>query len=105
MKWKFTRQILEMSKYAFIGVVLQALTCSMLLAEEAYSQKSIEEIYLAARYQNSNIEEVFRQIENSTGFKFAYKPEILEGKGELNLTFGRTSLANRQLSLSPHDGV
>ena len=80
MKSKVIRQILTMSKYAIIGVFLQCLTFTFILANEVDAQKkqSIESIFLSLEMEGASIQEVFKSIEGQTPFSFAYKKSIIE---------------------------
>lgn len=105
MKWKFTSQILLMTRYAFTILVLQGVLCSVLHAHEGNAQrKSIEEIKIKLGFQDSQLSEVFTAIEHATEFKFVYSHRILEKEIGTDITAKRRTLGDllRLLSKETH---
>ncbi|UZR96266.1 SusC/RagA family TonB-linked outer membrane protein [Chondrinema litorale] len=100
MKLKILRQVLLMSKYGFLGICLQALFCSLLLAKETNAQKvSMEEIYITANLKDATIKDAFDLISLKTPFKFAYELTNADLKEKvdlqrLNSNYHKETLAN-----------
>jgi len=100
---KILQRLVTMSKYALFGLFIQCFLAGMLLAEHTHAQrKSIEDIYLSFNVEDVKIEKVFKQIEQKTGFSFAYNRSIKEVKHKFTLNSRQTSLADllRELSMS-----
>ena len=95
MKWKFTSQILLMTRYAFTVLVLQGVLCSVLYAHEGNAQKkSIEEIRVKIGFERTQIADVFNAIEKATDFKFVYSYSILDNQFETNIESKKRSLGD-----------
>ena len=94
MKWKPLRQIIRMSRYALIGVFLQSLFCSMLIAENSIAQKSIEEIYITLDVEDVSIKQLFKEIEEKTDFEFVYQGKVLKSTDSFSATFRNRSIGD-----------
>lgn len=84
MKINFLRQIIFMSKCFIYGVVVQCMLFTAILAKEASAQKSVHELSLSIVLKNSSIEDVFKSIEQETGFGFMYNAEIINDKTRIS---------------------
>ncbi|MEM1134367.1 MAG: SusC/RagA family TonB-linked outer membrane protein [Bacteroidota bacterium] len=94
MKWKPLHQIIRMSKYALLGIFLQASLGTILIAGNSIAQKSIEEIYVDLKVDNASIREVFKKIERKTDFEFAYKGNVLKIDERYTVNFNESSLGD-----------
>jgi len=94
MKNLLLKKVLEMSRYVFIGLVLQMITITILLAATSSTaqQKSLNEIFISINVQNSPVQEVFKQLENYSGLRFAYNHENLIGAARIHLKVKNESL-------------
>jgi TonB-dependent starch-binding outer membrane protein SusC len=73
--------VISVSKYTIIGLMFQCLVYTVIFASSGNAQiKSIDEVYVTIDIENLSIEEVFQRIENSTGFRFAYRKGIIDQK-------------------------
>ena len=75
MKINLLQLIVMLSKYAFIGLFLQTLTFSLLLASETIAQenKSVRDVFIDVKVQDADILEIFQRIESETDFVFNYE--------------------------------
>lgn len=92
MKYKFLRQIINMSKYCAYGVVMQVVLAGVLLANTTghAQQKSINEIYVNMQLENASIGDALKEIEDKTGFQFVYNEKILKKKEKLSFSGNQT---------------
>lgn len=95
MKWNALHQLLVMTKYAIIGTILQTLFVSLLLADNTWAQKSIEDVYISARFKDASLAEVFRSVERQTDFRFVYKEEVR--RQDMRITFHSNRLPLAEL--------
>jgi len=94
MKLNTTQKILIMSKYMILGVMLQCVFYSFILADNSVAQgKSIKEIYVSLKSEGT-VQSAFREIEKKTGFKFVYNKTRLDLKKEISLNAYNETLAN-----------
>ncbi|WP_083925249.1 SusC/RagA family TonB-linked outer membrane protein [Flexithrix dorotheae] len=93
MKWNLLPQIISMSKYALFGIFVQALLCSILLAEPSHAQKTLDEVYLSINLKSAEVKEIFAVIEEKTDFKFTYQEAEIE-KNTLSISFTNGSLGD-----------
>ena len=99
MKLKILRQVLLMSKYGILGICLQALLCSILVAKESKAQKvSMEDIYITVNLKNATVKEAFEMISLKTSFKFAYELANVDLKEKVGLHHLRTNYRNETLA-------
>ncbi|WP_020529729.1 TonB-dependent receptor [Flexithrix dorotheae] len=91
-----------MSKYSFLGICLQCLLGTFIIAKEgnAQSKTSIEEIYLSIHFEDTRLDNAFLEIEAKTNFKFAYNDEILRNDVRVSLGAENVSLANLLRTIS-----
>lgn len=97
-----------MSKYAALGIMMQCLLFTAILAEDSKAQGvSLEEVYVSFEPSNTSIEEAFSKIENSTEFSFAYKKKIIRQakKQYLKLDFSNKSVASVLRYISDNTGL
>lgn len=106
MQIKVLRQILIMSRYAFLGISLQCLLCSMLMATdgkaqpEATKSKPLEKIYVSIDIDNRTLEDAFSIISKTTNFDFIYDRAIIDDKLNIHAAVKNESLSDllRQIS-------
>ncbi len=82
-----------MSKYALYGIVIQLSLYSFAFAIEGNAQKSLEEIHIKAEFNSENVKKIFRKIESSTEFTFAFKESELP-REPITLSGDSWTLAN-----------
>ncbi|MDP4679062.1 MAG: TonB-dependent receptor, partial [Cyclobacteriaceae bacterium] len=108
MYTKVLKKIILMSKYAALGVVVQCLLFTAILAEDGKAQPvSLENVYVSFELNNTSIEEAFSKIENSTEFNFAYKKKIIKQakKQFLKSDFSNESVASVLRFISDDTGL
>lgn len=107
MGLKLLKEILTMSKNLIFGILIQCIVYSFVLAENGRAQKkSIEDIHVTISLEGLSIRETLEKLETVTGFKFAYKKNILDRKTRLSFGQQHTSLADllRCISRQTHLG-
>jgi TonB-linked SusC/RagA family outer membrane protein len=102
MKIKLLQLIVMLSKYAFIGLILQTLTFTLLLASETNAQenKSVKEVIIDLNVQNVDVIEAFQNIEAQTNFKFNYEKKDLKSIKNLSINMRQQSVADILLEIS-----
>ncbi|MFY0650729.1 MAG: TonB-dependent receptor [Cyclobacteriaceae bacterium] len=84
-----------MSKYAFVGIILQACLSSILLATNgSMAQRSVENVHLGISMKKAELTAIFEEIESKTGFAFAYKIKDVRKEKTISLDFKEESLGN-----------
>jgi TonB-linked SusC/RagA family outer membrane protein len=66
-------------KYSLIGIIMQTICLSFLLADELEAQESVKEARIQLNLQNVSIQEAFKSIESQTDYVFSYDRQVLEG--------------------------
>jgi TonB-linked SusC/RagA family outer membrane protein len=105
---KLLKKIIFMSKYAALGVVVQCLLFTVILAEDGKTQPvSLENVYVSFKLNNTSIEEAFAKIESSTDFSFAYKKKIIKHANRqfLKSDFSNESVAGVLRFISDNTGL
>lgn len=105
MRIKLLDQIIYMSKIALYSVVIQAMLASVLMATSAEGQtKSIEKIYLSVKFEETKLEEIFKEIEERTAFKFAFNETLINLQEKITVHVNNNSLGEvlRVLSKESH---
>ena len=107
MKIKLLQLIIMLSKYAFIGLILQSIAFSMLLASETIAQenKSVHEVYIDIQVQNADIFETFQRIESSTDFIFNYEKRDLSTSKRITIKGRKKSVADILMEISKEADV
>ena len=105
MKLKILRQVIMMSKYAIIGIFIQTLFGSFLMARDGLAQKSLDEIYVSINLNSANLEEAFAYVENQTAFNFSYRRNLLENTEMLNIHSDHVSVADILKVISKKTGL
>ena len=102
MKFKLLRLVIMLSKYAFIGIILQCMFLSLLLASETVAQKtmSVREVYPNIELHNVNLYEAFKLIESNTNFRFNFEKKDLNGNVRININNSKKSVADILLEIS-----
>ncbi len=106
MKIKVLRQILIMSRYVFLGISLQCLLYSMLMATDGKAQpdaiknKSLKEIYVSIDIDNRTLEDAFSIITKTTNFDFIYDKAIINDKRNIRVAVKNKPLGDLLLQIS-----
>lgn len=80
MKSKVLQQIITMSKYGLLGVLLQCVFINLITAENINAQKSLDNVILTIELKGQKIEKIFSEIEKNTNFTFSYRKGATKGK-------------------------
>lgn len=95
MLTKLLKKIIAVSKYTLFGLMAQCFLYTVILASSGNAQvKSIEEVYVSLDLNDLTIEEVFREVEKTTGFQFAYKKSIIDRRQRFTENLKKQSLGN-----------
>ena len=106
MKFKLLRQVLLMSKYGILGIIMQCFLYSFLIAKEGAAQKpSIEDVYVSVRLENQKLKDVFKQIENQTGFGFVFDARNIDKNQTITYTANNESLADLLREIAKDSGL
>ncbi|MFW5759715.1 MAG: hypothetical protein ACOCXH_01900 [Cyclobacteriaceae bacterium] len=64
--------LLKMTKYFALGMLVQVLLLSLVLASESNAQKSqsVKEVFVELGFENVKLKDVFSRIEAKTDFRF-----------------------------------
>ncbi|WP_020533293.1 SusC/RagA family TonB-linked outer membrane protein [Flexithrix dorotheae] len=101
MKLKLLRQIYIMSKYTVLGIVLQAILATMLVAKNGNAQhKSLEEIYVTIDFENERLEDALMALEEKTKFSFVFNGVTLDKNQIISAEAQNASLASLLRHLS-----
>jgi len=92
MELKLLQQIVAMSRYAVIGMVLQCLFVGLLSATESSAQEqSIEKIFISINLKDVSVEDAFVVINDKTNFNFQYDQKLVQNK-KLDVNFTGTTI-------------
>lgn len=81
MNSKITKQLLGMSRAAFLGVLVNLCLASTLIASESNGQtKSMDEIFVSLHAENESLGKVLKEIGSLTQFHFSYYENDIAGK-------------------------
>jgi len=106
MKWKLLRQVLAMSKYAFLGILIQTFVCSLLIAGDSNAQKmSIEDIYVNVDFDNATLKQAFNSISQQTDFKFSYEGGQVDTDMQVNMDAYQISLGDFLRNIAKETGL
>ena len=102
MKNKLLRLIKMASYYLFIGVCIQVFFINLIFAGNSLAQKpkSVEAVFLDVNLENSNLQQVFKTIEEQTAFYFTYDWNDLDQNARINLSANKISLKDILLKIS-----
>jgi TonB-dependent starch-binding outer membrane protein SusC len=94
MYLKLLHGIKCMSKFVFYGIVLQAFFLEMLIANGIHAQNtsSIKDVMVNVQLTNVSLEDVFRQLERSTEFRFTYDIKDVRNAGRVDVNLGNRSV-------------
>ena len=89
---RLLRELMIMSRFVFFIICVQAFSASFLIASDGNAQsKSIYDIGLNLRFNETPILDAFQKIERNTDFKFSFNTETLDR--DLRVSFkGRASI-------------
>lgn len=81
MNIKFTKQLVAMSRVAFVTILVNICLASTLIASNSSGQsKSMDEIFITVHAENESVEKVLDHIRSLTNFYFSYYEEDIAGK-------------------------
>ncbi|MCC5932084.1 MAG: TonB-dependent receptor [Cyclobacteriaceae bacterium] len=95
-----------MSKFVFYGIVLQAFFLEMLIANGIHAQNtsSIRDVMVNVQLTNVTLEDVFRQLERSTEFRFTYDIKDVRNAGRVDINLGNRSVFDVLQEISKQAG-
>lgn len=106
MKCKSIQQFMIMVKYVFLGIMIQCWCGSLLLANDIpTSNKRLDEIFIDLKLKNASLTEVFRAIEEKSGFNFVCNEKILNKHLQINAISDSESLGNILKKISQQTGL
>ncbi|MEM1134757.1 MAG: SusC/RagA family TonB-linked outer membrane protein [Bacteroidota bacterium] len=95
MKLKILRQIYNMSRYAILGMILQGILATLLIAKDGNAQhKSLEEIYVSIDVKTERLEDALLLIEQKTDFSFVFNGLTLDKNQKISTYNENASLAS-----------
>ncbi len=102
MKINLLQLIVMLSKYAFIGLFLQSVTFSLLLASETIAQKnkSVRDVFIDVKLQDAYILEIFQSIESLTEYTFNYEKSDIASSTRISITGNQKSVADILMEVS-----
>ncbi|MDN5216866.1 SusC/RagA family TonB-linked outer membrane protein [Fulvivirgaceae bacterium BMA12] len=79
-------KLIMFTKYSTYGVFLQLMFVTMVLASESTAQRyqSVKNVNVSLAFENAQLPEVIRAIEQNTYFEFAYDQNVLNTQVRLN---------------------
>ena len=108
MKKIILRQIAMLSKWTFYGILGQLIFTGVMLANHGHAQdvKSVRENYIPIEFQNSSLVDAFNQLEEITGYHFAYENSRIDKKVRLTRRYpAMTSVSDILLDISEQANV
>ncbi|MEQ6119137.1 TonB-dependent receptor [Reichenbachiella sp. MALMAid0571] len=107
MKKKYLRIIRMTLFYSTLSICLQCIFLQILIAGDLKSQsaKSVKQVYLEVEFEDAQLLEVFREVENKTEYKFFFdkKDDFLNKK--FNLKRGTLTVENLLLAVAKESDV
>ena len=103
MKNKLLRTIVMLSKYSFLGIVIQLILFNLLLASGSNAQqqiKSVKEVYVEVEFSDAKLQDVFSSLEDLTNYRFFFHKSDIEKKVRFSLIRQRISVADLLLRIS-----
>ena len=88
-----------MSRYTLLVLLIQCLSCIMLLAHDTSAQGT-ENIYLSVNWKNAGLRQVLSDLEQNTQFDFSYKDSEVANLGNISLKAHNKSLKEILIFLS-----
>jgi TonB-linked SusC/RagA family outer membrane protein len=93
MKLKLLYLIKMVSKKLFYGFLLQCLFLTTLMAHDIHAQvKPIDKTFVVLAKSEWQLQEIFKNIEKNTDYKFVYPEDILNNKPTINTDKKRQSV-------------
>ncbi|MCG8319850.1 MAG: TonB-dependent receptor [Cytophagales bacterium] len=87
------------SRYTLLVLLIQCLSCIMLLAHDTSAQGT-ENIYLSVNWKNAGLKQVLSDLEQNTQFDFSYKDSEVANLGNISLKAHNKSLKEILIFLS-----
>ncbi len=102
MKISLLKKTLIMSKFAFYGILLQCCTMTILMASvnTMGQRQSINDIIVSIKVEGESLTSVFDELENLTGFNFAYNHKNFNERQKITLSAQKKSLATVLVMIS-----
>jgi len=103
MKNKLLRQLMVLSRRTVFGFIIQCLLYGGLLAGDLKAQnfeKSIRDIYISINVSQVPVRQVLSEIEDETGFSFAFNSKKVDLDYKLSMNFSDSDLASVLMEIS-----
>lgn len=106
MKLSLPRQVWFMTKITLYGVFLQALLCSVLLAETGNAQKlKLKDVYLSINLENVKMQYALVEIGRKTDFNFLYDEDLIYDRGSISVNANNESLLDLLKSIAKNKNL
>lgn len=107
MKYKLLQQVWMASKYITLGIALQCLFYSFLVASESVAQepKSIKEISLSIGFKDESLTEIFKRLQSATDYNFSFNHEDLKEMQQFSAEYTEASLYEILMDLGMKTGL
>ena len=99
MPTNLSKIIWIVSRYTLLVLLIQCLSCIMLLAHDTSAQGT-ENIYLSVNWKNAGLRQVLSDLEQNTQFDFSYKDSEVANLGNISLKAHNKSLKEILIFLS-----
>lgn len=102
MKKKFTKLLMTIGSYSFLGLLIQAAVVNMLFAVEVKPQKaeSVYDVSISIDLQNASVTDVFRLVEGKTLYRFTYEMNDIDPALRLDLQFRKIPVSDILFAIS-----
>jgi len=105
MKYIF-QTIIMVTKYSMYTFMALVLTMSSILADSVAGQvKSVKDVFIKLNVPEGSLDEVLKDIERQTNFRFFYTDKSLGENVDLSLSRKRAAVADLLLEVSGQTGV
>ena len=105
MKYIF-QTIIMVTKYSMYTFMVLVLTMSSILADSVTGQvKSVKDVFIKLNVPEGSLDEVLKDIERQTNFRFFYTDKSLGENVDLSLSRKRAAVADLLLEVSGQTGV
>lgn len=101
MKNHLLKKLIMLTKYAFLGIFLQAFLVSLLWASETRAQKeALNKVVLSISLEDGYLSEAIDMISQKTGFNFVYNETTLDADKRISIKARRKNLHAILLEIS-----
>lgn len=95
MNSKLLRQIIIMSKYSLVGIIMQFMVYSLASGDDTMAQKkSVNDIKIDLMLKSASIEQIFSEISIQTGFDFHFEGNSINVTETVSLNKKSTSVGD-----------